>query len=187
MKVEVLLSDLRRWHPWLLWDNILAATVAVLSRAGNRRRYAVPLAVENVPGFRGEELVLLLNPKGIARKAVSRVSRTFELSRLVELAAIGVAGVALYSAGQHIISDVAERDSGADYVLDDGRHRLEIAGRSRRVDLRNAWEERRLRFRGSAPYRLLCLCSRVRVPGGTAGIFQCMSKGASDASKGCDR
>src|SRR5262249_35811803 len=52
----------------------------------------------------------------------------------IELAAIALAGLALYHGGGHEIVDVAVRGSGADYLVDAGRHLLEIAGRSRRSD-----------------------------------------------------
>jgi hypothetical protein len=62
--------------------------------------------------------------------------------RLVELAAIAVAGLALFCAGGHQIRDVSLRGTSADYLIDDERHLLEVAGRSRKKDFSAAWNER---------------------------------------------
>jgi hypothetical protein len=68
--------------------------------------------------------------------------RTYEPFRLVELAAIAIAGLGLYHAGGHEIRDIALRGSGADYLVDEFNHPLEIAGRSRRTDFDVAWGQR---------------------------------------------
>ncbi len=71
-----------------------------------------------------------------------RLRRTYEPSRLVELAGIAIAGLGLYHAGAHEIRDIALRGSVADYIVDEANHLLEIAGRSRRSDFSAAWQQR---------------------------------------------
>jgi hypothetical protein len=60
----------------------------------------------------------------------------------VELAAIAIAGLALFAAGGHQIRDIALRGSSADYLVDAESYLLEVAGRSRRSDLDAAWQTR---------------------------------------------
>src|SRR4029077_12255406 len=79
---------------------------------------------------------------GVSADHVARLLRTYELSRLIELAGIGIAGLGLYGAGRHEIRDVALRGSAADYIVDEANHLLEVAGRSRRSDFATAWEQR---------------------------------------------
>jgi hypothetical protein len=78
----------------------------------------------------------------VTEAEIARIRRTYESSRLVELAAIAVTGLSLYHGGGHEMMDVAVRGSGADYLVDAESHRLEIAGRSRCGDLDPAWQQR---------------------------------------------
>jgi hypothetical protein len=87
-------------------------------------------------------LAFAIEPTGVSPARVARIRRTYEAPRLVELAAIAIAGLGLYHAGGHEIRDVALRWSGADYIVDEANDLLEVAGRSRREDLTKAWEER---------------------------------------------
>ena len=73
---------------------------------------------------------------------MAQVRRTYEPSRLVELAAIAIAGLGLHHAGGHEIVDVAVRGSAADYLVDQAQQHLEIAGRSRRSDFDTAWRQK---------------------------------------------
>ena len=98
--------------------------------------------MENVLGFGSDECCLLIEPSDVPAGHVSQVKRTYERPRLVELAAIAIAGLALHHAGGHEIIDVALRGSAADYHVDQARHHLEIAGRSRRRDLETAWRQK---------------------------------------------
>jgi hypothetical protein len=82
----------------------------------------------------------------VPEELLAKVRRTYEPSRLIELAAIAVAAFGLHRAGGHQIVDVARRGSGADYLVDDMRHHLEIAGRSRRRDLDAAWQQKQQRL-----------------------------------------
>jgi hypothetical protein len=91
---------------------------------------------------------------------VSRLRRTYEASRIVELAAIAIAGLGLYHGGGHEIRDVALRGSAADYLVDETNHVMEVAGRSRRSDLNAAWNARWQR-----------LSERLRV-----GFFVCVAE-----------
>src|SRR5258707_3753 len=58
------------------------------------------------------------------------------------MAAIAVAAAALSHAGGHVILDIAGRGTAADYVIDEARHHLEIAGRSRRVGREADWAQK---------------------------------------------
>jgi hypothetical protein len=142
MDVPTRLIDLPAMHPELLWESIIAATVAVLGEPGREPPFPLGLSVENVLGFGSEECRLLIDPFGVVPHRVAQVRRTYEPSRLIELAAIAVTGLALSHAGGHEIVDLAVRGSGADYLVDQARHHLEIAGRSRHRDLEPAWRER---------------------------------------------
>jgi hypothetical protein len=156
MDVPIWLANLPAMHPELLWESIIAATAAVLCEGGKEPPYAINLAVEGVLGFGTEECRLLIDPGGVLAQRVVQVRHTYEPSRLIELAAIAVAGLALHHAKEHEIIDVAVHGSGADYLVDQARHHLEIAGRSRRRDLDTAWRERweRLRQRWGSEFYL---------------------------------
>jgi hypothetical protein len=139
MDVPVRLIDLPAMHPELLWETILTAAGAVLSETAFEPPYSFALAVENVLGFGCDECRLLIDPVGVSPNRMAQVRRTYEASRLVELAGIAIAGLGLHHAGGHEIVDIAVRGSAADYLVDQAHHHLEIAGRSRRSDLETAW------------------------------------------------
>lgn len=141
MSIVARLSDLAVMHPRLLWDDIGAAAAAILGARG-RPPYLIEIAVRDVPGFAANSLRLAIDSADVDAAQVRAVQRTYEPSRLVELAGIAIAGLALYYAGGHEIRDVALRGSTADYLVDDGHYLLEIAGRSRRSDLNPAWQQR---------------------------------------------
>lgn len=142
MDAAVRLMDLLSMHPRLLWDTIITAAVAVMSEEGALPPFFFPLSIQNVPGFGEGELQLLLDPTDVPAEGVSRIRRTYEPSRLIELAAIALAGIGLHLAGGHEIIDVAVRGSGADYLIDAAGHHLEIAGRSWRSDFEKAWQQK---------------------------------------------
>lgn len=142
MDVTVRLVDLSDMHPQLLWDTIITATAAVLSGSQASPPFRVPLTIQDVPGFGNGELLLLLDPADVPDERVVRVRRTYEPSRLIELAAIAIAAIGLHHAGGHEILDLAVRGSAADYLVDESHHHLEIAGRSRRGDLEVAWQQK---------------------------------------------
>jgi hypothetical protein len=142
MDIPVRLTALTAMHPRLLWDDIIAATVAVLSAPGMQAPFPFALMVQDVPGFGSAQLQLAIDPAGVVSEYVSRLRRTYEPSRLVELAAIAVAGLGLYYGGGHEMRDVALRGSGADYLVDESNDLLEVAGRSRRRDVEVAWQQR---------------------------------------------
>jgi hypothetical protein len=123
MDVKVRPVDLASMHPRLLWEDIASALVAVLSnRSDSDLRFH--LLTQNVPGYESGALMLVIDPANIASAHVERVRRTYEQSRLVELAAIAIAGLSLYHSGRHEIRDVALRGSGADYLVDTPAGRL---------------------------------------------------------------
>ncbi len=142
MDVTLRLVDLAAMHPRLLWETIITAAAAVLGEGANPPPYVFTLTVQDVPGFGSGELRLLADPAGVTTDRVTRIRRTYEPSRLVELAAIAVTGAGLHQAGGHEIRDLAVRGSAADYLVDALEHHLEIAGRSRRSDLEAAWEQK---------------------------------------------
>ena len=142
MDVTVRLVDLSGMHPRLLWDTIITAAAAILAETQDSPPFRFPLAIQDVPGFADGELRLLLDPVGVPEERLVRVRRTYEPSRLIELAAIAIAGIGLHHAGGHEILDLAVRGSAADYLVDESRHHLEIAGRSRRSDFETAWQQK---------------------------------------------
>src|SRR5437660_1181414 len=109
MDVFVRLADLMVMHPRLLWEDIGAAAAAILGGAGTQAPFRFALSVQDVPGFGSGPLQMMIQPDGVATAHVARLRRTYEPSRLVELAGIAIAGLGLYHAGGHEIRDVALR------------------------------------------------------------------------------
>src|SRR5262245_56910795 len=103
VKVAFRLIDLAEQHSGLLWETIVTTAVAVLSEPGRESPYAFSMAVDGVYGFGSETVEFLFDGLGIAREHVDRIRRTYEPSRLVEMAAIAVAGAGLTVAGGHEI------------------------------------------------------------------------------------
>lgn len=136
------LADLSDMHPSLLWDDIAAAAIAVLDERGFPAPFRLALEVVDVPNFGTGELDLGLVKGGIPSAQVAKIRRTFESHRLIELAAIGIAGLTLFAAGGHQIRDVALRGSSADYLVDEENYLLEVSGRSRSSDFQTAWDHR---------------------------------------------
>ncbi len=157
--MKLRLCDLAHMHPSLLWVEIAAATAAVLDGRGFPTPYQFPVDVDNLPEFGTGRVNLEISRVGISADHVLRLRRTWDSPRLVELAAIAIAGLALFAAGAHQIRDVALRGTSADYLVDADSHLLEVAGRSRRIDFDAAWQvrwERLLERPGSGFY--VCLC-----------------------------
>ncbi len=154
MDVRLRLRNLPEMHSHLLWDTIIPATAAVLGETGATAPYSVGLTIQDVPGFGSGKMRLLLDPGRLSPDRLAKLKRTYEPSRMVEMAAIAVAGLALHHTGGHEIVDLALRGSRADYLVDEGRLLLEIAGRSRHVDFEAAWQqkEQRLAKRGGGFY-----------------------------------
>lgn len=96
MDVPVRLSDLGAMHPRLLWDEIAAATAAVLGLSPRGSPSLLIVELRDVPGFGSERLTLAIDAAGIVGSHIARVRRTYEPPRLVELAAVAVAAMALY-------------------------------------------------------------------------------------------
>lgn len=140
--MKVRLTNLPQMHPCLLWDDIMLATAAVLNDRTATQRNQISLVVDDVPHSECGEATLEIIASDLPVEGIARVRRTYEGHRLVELAAIAVAGLALFQAGGHQIRDVALRGSSADYLVDEAGHLLEVAGRSRRKDFSAAWQAR---------------------------------------------
>lgn len=132
------LADLPIRHPALVWDAIVLATVAMLNPSGESDRISFRFEIDNVPQFGSETTDVELSFPQLARSRISQFRRTYEPHRLVEFAAIGIAGVVLAYAGGHEIRDMALRGTAADYLVDAEGYLLEIAGRTRRVDCDSA-------------------------------------------------
>jgi hypothetical protein len=157
MEISTRLTDLADMHPRLLWDQIGAATAAVLADSLATSPFRLSLDLQDVPGFSSGSVWLTIDPAGISGDSITRLRRTYEAPRLIELAAIGVAGLGLYNAGGHVMWDVALRGTGADYLIDETHHLLEVAGRSRRSDFATAWQQRWERLEGRAGGYYLCV------------------------------
>jgi len=143
MSVRVSLTALQAMHPQLLWNEIV---VAVLVTASETRVVDVALEYQNVPGFGSDDVTLRIDTSGVSSAEVARVRRTYEHPRLIELAAIAVAGMALYHGSGHEIVDVSVRGTSADYLIDASRQLLEVAGRSSRGDFESAWKQKHARL-----------------------------------------
>lgn len=149
MRVDTSLVDLPRFHPHLLWREMRLATAAVIADLGKKAPFEFELTVMNVPGFHDDVLEMSIEFGKVTKMDLQRLRRTYEQARRVELAAIALAGLALYHAGGHEIRDLTWPGSGADYLVDDEEYLLEVAGRSRRSDFGKAWEQRWQRLAGN--------------------------------------
>src|SRR5579883_1934521 len=146
VEVSCRLLDLPEMHPRLLWDTIILAAAGVLEDRFHDLPRRMVLDVRDLPGFGSDELSLRIDPGGIDGDRITRLRRTYEPTRQVELAAIAIAGFGLHFAGHHEIRDVALRGSGADYLVGDDHYHLEIAGRTRRADFEIACQQKRERL-----------------------------------------
>lgn len=97
--MKLRLCDLAHMHPSLLWVEIAAATAAVLDGRGFPTPYQFPVDVYNLPEFGTGRVNLEISRVGISADHVLRLRRTWDSPRLVELAAIAIAGLALFAAG----------------------------------------------------------------------------------------
>jgi hypothetical protein len=140
--LKLRLVDLPDMHACLIWDDIIAAAVAVLDAQGFSAPYPVVLDFENMPDHGSGRATLQIISAGVLVENAAKARRTHEPHRLVELAAIAIAGLALHALGGHQIRDVALRGSAADYLVDEENRLLEVAGRSRRNDFHAAWDAR---------------------------------------------
>ena len=172
MDVPVRLAELRTMHPRLLWDEIAAATAAVLaiSAGGTPRRLVMEL--RDIPGLGSDQLSLAIDAAEIPSSRIARVRRTYEPPRLVELVAVAVAGLALYHSGGHEIVDVAVRGTAADYLVDAARHAFEIAGRSQRSDFESAWRQKWERLVNRRAHDFYVSVAEFETPSGRLAFAQ---------------
>ena len=171
-EITVRLTDLAAMHPRLLWEEIAAATNLVLAENGNPPPFYFPLEIQSVPGCDTDDLQLLIHPGSMPVKTLDRIRRTFEPARLVELAAIAIAGFGLYCAGGHEIRDVALRGSGADYLVGDDLCCLEIAGRSKRKDFASAWKAKTRRLKSLSIRDFFICVVEFQTPKGRLAFFE---------------
>jgi hypothetical protein len=160
MNVLARLIDLTVMHPRLLWEVIAGAAAAVLGPRDGGRLGSFDLMTHAVPGFDDGAIYFSIDAAEIPHAYIERLRRTYESTRLVELAAIAIAGLGLYYGGGHEIRDVAIRGSAADYLVNEEGLLLEVAGRSRRSDLNDAWQQRKRRVADRA----------------TGGFFVCVAE-----------
>jgi hypothetical protein len=139
MDIAVRFNDLPILHPELSWDHMSAAAVSIFLERGAATPFGFELTVQDVPGFDDDLLKMKIDPGRIADSHVARVRKTYDRTRLIEMAAIALAGLGLYYSGGHVIYEVALRGSAADYLVDEGNYLLEIGGRSRTSDFASAW------------------------------------------------
>jgi hypothetical protein len=152
MQIRCHITDLFRRHPELRWNEAAIALAAVASR-----RNVFSEIVFSIEIARGASdltsIDLTVELTKVSSSAVAAAKRTYDTSRLVEMAAVAIAGLtAYYGLGSELV-EVSRRGSGADYLVSDGRL-LEVAGRSRRRDLDSAWRSKiaRLVSLGVGPF-----------------------------------
>lgn len=153
-------------HPCLLWDDIIAAAVAVFDERGFAAPFRFALQVDDVPNYGSGNIDFQVVKGGVPGSQIAKVRRTFESHRLVELASIAVAGLGLFAAGGHQIQDVALRGSSADYLIDEDNYLLEVSGRSRRSDFPAAWDARWNRLAKRADSGFFVCVSEFETPRG---------------------
>ena len=106
MEIATSLVELAEMHPNLEWQEISAATVAVLDDCGLEAPFTFPLDLIDLPGFGTKRVRLVIDRVGIPARRVAGMRRTYETSRRIELTAIAIAALALYHGGGHEIVDV---------------------------------------------------------------------------------
>jgi hypothetical protein len=166
MRRTVHLNELPVGHPGLLWDEIAMAAAAVFTRFHQQPPFGFDLSIIEVPGCPDDVLTMSIETMAYSANEINRIRRTYEAPRLVEMAAIAIAGLGLYHAGEHRICDVASSGSGADYLVDDESYLLEIAGRARRKDLESAWRQRWQRLSESARGGFYVCVAEFETPAG---------------------
>src|SRR5205807_1205903 len=76
----------------------------------------------------------------------------------------------LHHAGRNQLADVARRGTGADYLVNQTFHRLEIAGRSGRRDLDAAWPEKQQRLTDRSGFGSYICVAEFEVPAGRVAL-----------------
>ncbi len=141
MEITTSLGELATVHPNLLWPQLTAACVAVLGPAEGAG-HRLEIGLEGIPTFDDGRITLVIQTSGVDPTHTRAITRTFEPSRLVEMAAIVLAGLAVFHVAHLEIRDVALRGSRADYLVGERGYLMEVGGRSRRQDLAAAWREK---------------------------------------------
>jgi hypothetical protein len=100
------------------------------------------VALVGIPTFDDDKITLRISTARLDPEQTLGISRTFEPSRLIEMAAIVVAGLVVYHVAHLEIRDVALRGSRADYLVGERGYLMEIGGRSRQQDLAAAWRDK---------------------------------------------
>ncbi|MCH5373279.1 MAG: hypothetical protein JJ992_04840 [Planctomycetes bacterium] len=132
--------------------------------------YTILVQYHEIPESDSGELKLQIVGTGVSPEDVSKVRRTYEDHRLVELGAIAVAGLALFCSGGHQIRDVSLRGTAADYLVDDERFLLEVAGRSRKSDFQSAWNLRWQRLADSSAAGFYVSVTEFETPASRLGF-----------------
>lgn len=142
MEITTSLAELPAIHPNLVWPHLIVACASVLDLSASEPSRTLEVALEGIASFDDETLTLRIQPAGIDADELLRLSRTFDASRRIEMAAIVVAALILFHVAHLEIRDIAVRGSRADYLVGEQGYLLEIGGRSRRQDLAAAWREK---------------------------------------------
>jgi hypothetical protein len=166
MKVTVSLADLPMAHPNLLWRDIRLAAISALVTDGRKNPFNLNLSVQEVPGFDDEILQMTIEPGKFRDADLARVRRTYEAARLIEFAAVAIAGLGLYHAGGHQIQDIGWRGTAADYLVDEEQYPIEIAGRSKRNDLKAAWRQKWRRLSANMGHDFFVCVVEFETPSG---------------------
>jgi len=172
METATSFADLATMHPELEWNEIAVAAVAVLEERGFEAPFQLHIDAAGVPGFGSETLQFSIARDGIHAPQVERIRRTYDAPRRIELAAIAVAGLALYHGGGHEIVDVAVRGSSADYLVGLSSNVLEIAGRSRRSDFATAWQQKKERLEARSARSFYLCVVEFETPAGRLEFFE---------------
>lgn len=142
MEITTPLTELSAIHPNLVWSQLIAACAAVLGPTRERTSHRLEVGLGGISSFDDDKIILQIQTTRIDPGEVLGVARTFEPSRLVEMAAIVVAALVLFHVAHLEIRDVALRGSRADYLVGERGYLLEVGGRSRQQDLAAAWRDK---------------------------------------------
>jgi hypothetical protein len=122
--VKLKLNALPDMHPCLLWNDIIAATAAVIESLASIHPSCVATEFQEIPDYGTETVVIEIVTAGVRPDDIAKVRRSYQDDRLVELAAIAIAGLSLFFSGGHQIRDISLRGTAADYLVDDEQYLL---------------------------------------------------------------
>ena len=172
MEVRTSLLELVALHPRLLWFDSIAAVGVVLGQLPGPTPYNLIIDIEGIPSFDDPTLTLTIDTSAIDPEHMARLTRTYEPSRLVEMAAIAIAAVAIFHVAHTEVRDMARRGSGADYFVGEAGMLLEVGGRSRRADAGAAWRQKWDRLTEQEVGRFFVFVVEFETPSGRLGFHE---------------